>query len=421
MSSFLSWRAIPQKGTLLTTDEDFSLIGDGHFSDFLAYYKNLSILASNRKAKSKKIEVVGILPGDLVTYTSVSVPTKNRKKMIQAIPFLVEDFVIGELDEVNIGIGNNTRDGKIRVSIADKKLIQEWIDLFSKHNIFLVGIFGFPDIIDVESNEAKIILFDDQAIFKSNNYFIQTSNDNLKNMMSSISMENISLINIFCNSDEKTLLQISRKIKIEVESEGFSKVEIIKYSGNIMEGYKLFYHLNFSEKINLSKKSDIDSMAIYYEFIPHVFLAIFFLVVMQVSLNILSGVYFSKKANITIGHAKLHYQKLFRDDVIVDVRNQWEAKLRNSISMAPDKSFSFLFSVVMSELLKLKDRKINFKLQDFRFNSDSGDIKINIEIDSIDALDVLKESLKLKSIYMDIASANSDQNSIKATIVVRAS
>jgi len=417
----LTWRTIPQKGTVLSIDDFPALSGSGSFDDFLAYYNEIVTAGITRKKKLKKTEIIGILPGNYVTYTFVSLPTKNRKKMIQAIPFLVEDFVIGELDEMHIGVGGFNAEGKVKVAIVEKKLVSGWIELLSSNNLSFLSIYGLSDIINLDKGEAKIIFFDNDVVFKGVDFCIQTSNENLRKAIPSFSLDGTGFINIFCDPSEKIPVQISRKIKIEVESDGICKVENRDFSGKILDGYDMFYDLSFVDAINLAEESHQGGTGVYYSFIAHALFAVTLIGCIQIVLNISSSLYFSQKTTATMNDAVTHYKKLFQDDPIVDIKRQWEGKLKSAISQAPDKSFSFLFSAVMSELLKQKSEKNSFKLNEFKFDADSGTIKINIEINSISTLDTLKAKLKERAIDMEISSANNDNNVIKALIVVKAS
>jgi len=418
-SSFLSWMVIPQKGKVAINNNKYTLSHSGSFTDFLIYYRELKTSDIAKNLKPHNIEIVGILPGNHVTYLSLPIPASNRKKVLQAIPFLVEEFVIGDISELQIVSGEFTKENEVKVGIVEKSLINQWMDLFNKNSIKILKIYGLSDAIKNSNGEAVLFFFRGQAIFKSNEIFIQTDEDNLKIFFSAINLQNINLINIFLNKSEKKQVNTSRKLKIEVESEGDCRVEIFDHTGSVFDLDAPFFDGSFKNPINFIGKTPNYDISFFYNYAALLAAPVIFLALIQAALNLSSGFYFSKKSEVTLNQAKIHYQNLFKDDPIVDIKKQWEEKVKKTISSTQEKSFSLVFSALMTELLNQKNtNNAKFSLNEFRFDIENGSLRVNMKIDSVDILESLKEALNENSINFELLTATHESDQIKVLILV---
>src|SRR5690606_8229886 len=257
---------------------------------------------------------------------------------------------------------------------------------------------GIPDLIKINSREAKIILFDGCAILKSNKFCIQTRKENLKSVISGVSFDDIDSIDMFYDLLENKSEQLLRKIKIEIESDGISKVNMIPYEGNIISQDNSFNDFLLDNAINLIEDYDASVFENYYSYAVWTGIPVISLVIIQIIFNFSSGFYFYKNKEIALSQAKSRYQRIFNSDDVMDIKNEWNNRLKSSISYGEYKSFSFIFSSVLVEIINEIKDKNKFKLNDFRFDSGDGSFRINMEVDDISFLDALKTKLKNKNI-----------------------
>ena len=66
--------------------------------------------------------------------TSVTLPTRARRKIIQALPYALEDRLLGDPDSLHFAYRNET-DGSLSVAVTDLKRLRLWMDTLKQSGI----------------------------------------------------------------------------------------------------------------------------------------------------------------------------------------------------------------------------------------------------------------------------------------------
>ena len=67
---------------------------------------------------------VFVVPGEKILMTTASVPSKQKRKIAQAIPFVVEEQLAAEIEESFFAIGERNKKGEVKVSIIYEQLLE---------------------------------------------------------------------------------------------------------------------------------------------------------------------------------------------------------------------------------------------------------------------------------------------------------
>ena len=67
---------------------------------------------------------VFVAPGEKILMTTASVPSKQKRKIAQAIPFVVEEQLAAEIEESFFAIGERNKKGEVKVSIIYDQLLE---------------------------------------------------------------------------------------------------------------------------------------------------------------------------------------------------------------------------------------------------------------------------------------------------------
>lgn len=98
--------------------------------------------------KALSREVVVLLPSDQVQLKTVTLPTKWNRKLEQALPYMLEEDIACDVDDLFIAIGASTLvDDKhaINVAMTDREWFESWLAVFSDHDIATYKIL--PDAL----------------------------------------------------------------------------------------------------------------------------------------------------------------------------------------------------------------------------------------------------------------------------------
>lgn len=107
--------------------------------------------------KAKQREVVVLLPSDQVQLKTVELPTKWNRKLEQALPYMLEEDIACDIDDLFIAIAEPTQVGDkhaITVAMTDREWFEGWLDTFAEHNIDIIKLI--PDALLLPTSENGI-------------------------------------------------------------------------------------------------------------------------------------------------------------------------------------------------------------------------------------------------------------------------
>lgn len=128
-------------------------------------YKKLSDLAQlTEKAQGRETTV--LLSAAVVQLKTIELPTKWNRKLEQALPFMLEEQLACDVDNVFIAIGEpGSKDDKptINIALCDRDMLAELVALFDEHQIQVKHIL--PDALllpEQADDELAVIELDGQ-------------------------------------------------------------------------------------------------------------------------------------------------------------------------------------------------------------------------------------------------------------------
>lgn len=144
------------------------VIASGELSN-ASYLSELNEKAYNR-------DVVVLLPSDQVQLKTVMLPTKWNRKLEQALPYMLEEDLACDVDELFIAIGDPImieHQHAIQVAITDREWFEQWLSLFNEHNLVVYKIL--PDALLLpmaDNNVVTAIELNNQWLFKQGSWHI---------------------------------------------------------------------------------------------------------------------------------------------------------------------------------------------------------------------------------------------------------
>nr|WP_247686911.1 type II secretion system protein GspL [Pseudoalteromonas luteoviolacea] len=153
---------------LVWSDSDSQIIASGELEH--------SGLLGELTEKASGRSVALLLPASSVQLKQVALPTKWNRKLERALPFMLEEHVASDIDDIFIAIGEpETIEEKhfINIAICDLTWLQEWIAVFSDFDIEPNVIV--PDALllpDTQENTLSAIQLQQQWLFKGNSWHI---------------------------------------------------------------------------------------------------------------------------------------------------------------------------------------------------------------------------------------------------------
>ncbi len=127
--------------------------------------------------KAQSREVVALLPSDQVQLKTVTLPTKWNRKLEQALPYMLEEEIACDVDDLFIAIAEPTLiDEKhaINIAMTDREWFEQWLAEFNEHGIEVYKILPdallLPDVGD--TSQLRAIELNGQWLCKQGNWHI---------------------------------------------------------------------------------------------------------------------------------------------------------------------------------------------------------------------------------------------------------
>lgn len=104
-------------------------------------------VAALAEAALDRINIV-IIPSEDVLVTTVTLPKMNRSRLLQAIPYALEEQVIEDVDTMHFAAGEYHANEALPVIVVSRTKMAEWMTLLQSFNIkadvMMPGIFALP-------------------------------------------------------------------------------------------------------------------------------------------------------------------------------------------------------------------------------------------------------------------------------------
>lgn len=113
--------------------------------------------------------VIVVVPGEDVLLTSVQLPKMLRSRLLQAIPYALEEQLADDVEALHFAIGKQQEDGHVPVLVVAHKKLQRWLTLLSTHHINPSVMVPATLALDFERHAWHVLLAE-QAIVRMQVY-----------------------------------------------------------------------------------------------------------------------------------------------------------------------------------------------------------------------------------------------------------
>lgn len=131
-------------------------------------------------AYAKARRVVVFAPCENILLTRVNIPTRNRQRILKAVPYMLEEQTVSDVDTMHFALGVSDGQGDIPVATVSKQDIEHWLDCFEHAGIQPNVIISEAMAVPLYENEWVVVLDDSTAIIRMNiNKSLATDTDNI--------------------------------------------------------------------------------------------------------------------------------------------------------------------------------------------------------------------------------------------------
>lgn len=369
-------------------------------------------LLSDVAAAAENHHITIVLPGEDVLFLTADVPGKNIQHIRQAVPFVLEDSVIDDVDELYFAIrksNSDQADSQYNVVVINKQYFESILEQLEKSGIHADAMI--TDYSLLEQNTlfftGKKVLFNGVRLKFSSliegeinlDYFDFAENEINKLIYLNTDAESQQSLNTF-SAKLKTDTDIYKE-QCDIHSLLFLvKNKPVDTGVNLLQGF-------YKKKKNWSKAGKTWFPA-----------AVLFLVWLTVQ----GGLFIFDYINLSNQNKLLNteitdiYKKTFPESTrIIDAQAQMKQKLNDLKKRKGQNGRSF--TEMLSGSARIFSETKNLKITSLRYYD--GRINLELEIASLQALDKLKNQLNTEKGYqVEVQNASSGKETVTARIQI---
>ena len=115
-------------------------------------------------------KVVLLIPDTDVSLAETQIPSKNKKQMLQALPFALEESLAEDVDNLHFSAYRETEDAKVKAAIIKHERLGFWVDLLKSHDVnvhyVLPAIFALP----IETPSWSVYISEEDAQIRQSTF-----------------------------------------------------------------------------------------------------------------------------------------------------------------------------------------------------------------------------------------------------------
>ncbi|MDH5730641.1 MAG: type II secretion system protein GspL, partial [Gammaproteobacteria bacterium] len=96
-------------------------------------------------------KVVLLVPSNDILLTQVAIPTQNRQRLLKAIPYAVEDQVIGDVEDMHFAVGERDDEKGYMTAVVDRRKMDYWQAQLLQNG--LIADYVIPDVLAIPAQD----------------------------------------------------------------------------------------------------------------------------------------------------------------------------------------------------------------------------------------------------------------------------
>ena len=347
---------------------------------------------------------VFVVPGEKILMTTASVPSKQKRKIAQAIPFVVEEQLAAEIEESFFAIGERNKKGEVKVSIIYEQLLESLLADLDQLDLRPKKMISETSLAKSKDDAVALIEGDKAHLMRPDGCGITLRKDNVA---AAISM-----------SEPSSSLQLTgsssslESLAIPIAEVRANDVNVSEHEVEFMGFSQLCSYFDGSETNMLQGKYKVEEpMPEISKEWRQVLIVLGVGVILHLGLVLGQGWHLAKEKDVNRDLARELYEDIFSGEKNVrDIRRRWNLKLgRKDNDTGNDFLGLFSRAAVGVETAGLM-------LQNINYNESRGDLIFQVFASSSESLVQYSEKLKMEGLSVEIGAISQDADFVRGTV-----
>jgi general secretion pathway protein L len=355
-------------------------------------------------AKGRRTQL--LLPASEVTITQVQIPTKNRQRLLQAIPFTLETELAQDVEQLHFAIGTTDENNTTPVIIIARDRLEAWLSRFEAVGIEAMAIYIDLLALPLKKNHWTLFHDSDSLMVRSGDQSgFCTDSVNGPDLLglalaqSETKPEGLNILQM----EETAPLTLPESTDLEIENTPLqSRTELIELLAN---------NLKLKQQINLlqGEYKKVDKLTLQWKrWLPAAILAAV-AIALTLALNVADYYSYQRQSAELDTQIRQVFKQAFPNiKRIVDPKVQMEQQLK--VMRGGSKGGAAQFASLFVPAASVIQTSPNTKLENISFRD--GHLDLQLTIKELQALEKLKKSIEEKALKVEIRTANASGNQV---------
>ena len=348
--------------------------------------------------------IVFVVPGEKILMTTASVPSKQKRKIAQAIPFVVEEQLAAEIEESFFAIGERNKKGEVKVSIIYEQLLESLLADLDQLDLRPKKMISETSLAKSKDDAVALIEGDKAHLMRPDGCGITLRKDNVA---AAISM-----------SEPSSRLQLTgsssslESLAIPIAEVRANDVNVSEHEVEFMGFSQLCSYFDGSETNILQGKYKVEEpMPEISKEWRQVLIVLGVGVILHLGLVLGQGWHLAKEKDVNRDLARELYEDIFSGEKNVrDIRRRWNLKLGRKDNETGN-DFLGLFSRAAVGV-----ETSGLMLQNINYNESRGDLIFQVFASSSESLVQYSEKLKMEGLSVEIGAISQDADFVRGTV-----
>lgn len=366
-------------------------------------------------------EFVALLGGEDALLTSVVLP--RQRQIRRALPFLVEEDVAQDPEDVHVILGPILDDGSNAVTIVSRELMQFWVDALAREDIYPDVMLPETLLLPLDEDSAGSLVFeDDRCLLRTGRYSglmleKQTLFESLRICFPDEDHLRQSLL-VWVQADTENPQKLVKKLgkavqPIQIREQSFQGPHLELLGMEFPIQYPLVQGLNLLQASFAPTKRRSAMRALLAKVAG---IALLFFIA-QMIFDAGKAMHLRQQAEEWQQASTQAYRELFpQDRRIVNLKAQMDNHLSLLKETGASDDFVALLGSAGSHSREIPPQQ--FELQRVTFNEQNRSLILDLHVSSLQILNRYKQALTDGGLSVDIASAASEDNVVRARLRV---
>ncbi|SVD95931.1 uncharacterized protein METZ01_LOCUS448785, partial [marine metagenome] len=97
------------------------------------------------------------VPGSDVLHTTAVVPSRQYRRIAQAVPYMIEENLAVDVEDCFFALGDRNAQGDIEVAVVGFDIMQSWFDEIEQPGLNVTALITEHELVNAEADSAIVL------------------------------------------------------------------------------------------------------------------------------------------------------------------------------------------------------------------------------------------------------------------------